>query len=218
MMNSICCYSRFIRRKHPFTIHHSSFIVNTSKQQHNKKLFILKDLRQFTTLNDNNNKKENTTTTINNKNQLKKRLERRKSGPLQENLLFKLIDSQQEERKKNAEDAALASSNLSWNAVQRALIGNAVITLMKFGVYAQTGSSVMFAEAIHSLADSGYQIFLLKGLSDSSKKPDRYSNFGYGQASFFWSLVSALVMFHTGKFDLFIFLKKKHTYTNLFIK
>uniref|UniRef100_A0A7S3LS28 Cation efflux protein transmembrane domain-containing protein n=1 Tax=Aplanochytrium stocchinoi TaxID=215587 RepID=A0A7S3LS28_9STRA len=86
----------------------------------------------------------------------------------------------------------------SWNAVVRALFGNCIITVMKFGVAFQTGSSAMFSEAIHTLADCGNQVFLLKGLSEASNAPDRRYQYGYGKAAFFWALLSALGMFWTG--------------------
>mmetsp|Transcript_43450 Transcript_43450/g.69524 ORF Transcript_43450/g.69524 Transcript_43450/m.69524 type:complete len:475 (+) Transcript_43450:101-1525(+) len=93
---------------------------------------------------------------------------------------------------------ASAAPPLSWTTVQRALIGNAFITFLKFGVYFQTGSSAMLSEAIHTLADSGNQALLLAGLHQSSKDADKRFQYGYGRAAFFWALISALGMFWTG--------------------
>jgi len=93
---------------------------------------------------------------------------------------------------------ATGAPSLSWKTVQRALIGNSVITLLKFGVYFQTGSSAMLSEAIHTLADSGNQAFLLAGLAQSSNAPDKRFQYGYGRAAFFWALISAIGMFWTG--------------------
>lgn len=87
---------------------------------------------------------------------------------------------------------------LSWDTVKRALIGNVFITVFKFGVFAQTGSSAMLSEAIHTLADSGNQVLLLMGLQQASSAPDFRHQYGYGRAAFFWALVSALGMFATG--------------------
>jgi zinc transporter 9 len=41
-------------------------------------------------------------------------------------------------------------------------------------------------------------MLLLKGLHQASQTPDRRYQYGYGKASFFWALVSALGMFWTG--------------------
>ena len=105
-------------------------------------------------------------------------------------------------RHESIEDAsqnrALLPKTLSWNTVARALIGNSVITLLKFGVFIQTGSAAMLSEAVHTLADSGNQMLLLKGLQQASQTPDKRFQYGYGKASFFWALVSALGMFWTG--------------------
>ncbi|GBG27689.1 Zinc transporter 9 [Hondaea fermentalgiana] len=87
---------------------------------------------------------------------------------------------------------------LNWKTVQRALVGNSFITLLKFGVWWQTGSAAMLSEAIHTLADSGNQALLLAGLHQSSNAPDGRFQYGYGRAAFFWALVSALGMFWTG--------------------
>jgi len=99
---------------------------------------------------------------------------------------------------KNNQSVSLEAAPLSWRTVQRALLGNSVITLLKFGVWMQTGSSAMLSEAIHTLADSGNQALLLAGLMQSSNAPDGRFQYGYGRAAFFWALVSALGMFWTG--------------------
>ena len=49
-------------------------------------------------------------------------------------------------------------------AVIGALLANALITVLKFVAAGMTGSSGMMAEALHSLADTTNQIFLLLGL------------------------------------------------------
>ncbi|KAH9258662.1 hypothetical protein BASA81_003164 [Batrachochytrium salamandrivorans] len=107
--------------------------------------------------------------------------------------------SQQFETNEDASQmSALLPEKTSWNAVSRALVGNAVIALFKFGIFLQTGSSAMLSEALHTLADCGNQGLLLKGLQQASKTPDKFHQYGYGKASFFWSLISALGMFWTG--------------------
>lgn len=47
-----------------------------------------------------------------------------------------------------------SSKSSSLSTVALALAGNSVITVLKFIVWARTGSSAMFAEAVHTLMDS----------------------------------------------------------------
>jgi cation diffusion facilitator family transporter len=61
-----------------------------------------------------------------------------------------------------------------------------------------TGSAALFAETLHSLADSGNQLLLLKGLRGSRRRPDASHPFGYGADLFYWSLLAALGVFVVG--------------------
>jgi len=61
-----------------------------------------------------------------------------------------------------------------------------------------TGSVALFAEALHSLADTGNQFLLLKGLRRARMRPDLRHPFGYGSEVFFWSLLAALGIFLVG--------------------
>eukprot|EP00924_Labyrinthula_sp_SR-Ha-C_P007028 snap_masked-scaffold_8-processed-gene-7.39-mRNA-1 protein AED:0.33 eAED:0.33 QI:0/0/0/1/1/1/2/0/469 len=88
--------------------------------------------------------------------------------------------------------------SLSYNAVVRALIGNTVVTTLKFFVWVNTNSSSMFSESLHSLADTTNQLLLLAGIHQSSKSPDKKHQYGYGKAAFFWALVSAMGTFVSG--------------------
>ncbi|MCO4763708.1 MAG: cation diffusion facilitator family transporter, partial [Myxococcales bacterium] len=56
----------------------------------------------------------------------------------------------------------------------------------------------MLSEAIHTIADVGNQALLLLGLRQALRAPDTRHPYGYGQASFFWALVSALGIFFLG--------------------
>lgn len=53
-------------------------------------------------------------------------------------------------------------------------------------------SSVMIAEAFHSLSDTTNQIFLLIGAYTSKKIADKDHPFGYGKEKFFWAFMSAI--------------------------
>jgi zinc transporter 9 len=56
----------------------------------------------------------------------------------------------------------------------------------------------MFAEAIHSFADTANQFLLYVGLRRSIKKPDEKYSYGYGGERFFWALVSACGVLFVG--------------------
>ncbi len=79
-----------------------------------------------------------------------------------------------------------------------ALSANVAIAITKFIAAAISGSSAMFAEAIHSVADSGNQLFLLRGDAVSRYNPDVTHPFGRGKAMYFWSFMVAVVLFIGG--------------------
>jgi cation diffusion facilitator family transporter len=58
-----------------------------------------------------------------------------------------------------------------------------------------SGSIVMMSEFLEGLADLVASVFLLIGFYRSKKTPDKTHPFGYGREIYFWSLMSALVMF-----------------------
>lgn len=82
--------------------------------------------------------------------------------------------------------------------VLAALAGNVFIAGIKlFGFYL-TGSSALFSEAIHSVADTGNQALLIIGIRRSQRKPTSNYYYGFGQERFFWSLISACGIFFLG--------------------
>ncbi|HYY99813.1 MAG TPA: cation diffusion facilitator family transporter, partial [Pyrinomonadaceae bacterium] len=83
-------------------------------------------------------------------------------------------------------------------AVIGALFANALITVLKFVAAAMTGSSGMMAEALHSLADTTNQIFLLLGLRFYRRPASEKHPFGYGKERFFWSFIAAVFIFGVG--------------------
>ncbi len=76
-------------------------------------------------------------------------------------------------------------------SVISALIGNIFITIIKTIAAVFSGSASMFAESIHSFADTLNQMLLLIGLGRSKKPADDLHGYGYGIERFFWSLLSA---------------------------
>ncbi|HMF56158.1 MAG TPA: cation diffusion facilitator family transporter [Pyrinomonadaceae bacterium] len=79
-----------------------------------------------------------------------------------------------------------------------ALFANCLIAVLKFVAAIMTGSSGMMAEALHSVADTANQIFLLLGLRFYKKPPSRRHPFGYGKERFFWSFIAAVFIFGVG--------------------
>ena len=73
-----------------------------------------------------------------------------------------------------------------------ALGANLAVAFTKFGAAAWTGSSAMFSEGIHSLADTGNELLLLYGLRRGATRPDREHPLGYGREVYFWSFAVAL--------------------------
>src|SRR5437016_6957790 len=83
-------------------------------------------------------------------------------------------------------------------AVLGALFANALITILKFAAAVITGSSGMMAEALHSLADTTNQVFLLLGLRFYSRPASEKHPFGHGKERFFWSFIAAVFIFGVG--------------------
>ena len=83
-------------------------------------------------------------------------------------------------------------------AVIGALFANGLIAVLKFVGAAITGSSGMMAEALHSVADTTNQIFLLLGLRFYKRPASSKHPFGYGKERFFWSFIAAIFIFGVG--------------------
>jgi len=66
---------------------------------------------------------------------------------------------------------------------------------LNFFVAILSGSVVMLTQVLEGLADLSASGFLLIGLSRSLRKEDKTHPFGYGREIYFWTLLSALVMF-----------------------
>ncbi len=79
-----------------------------------------------------------------------------------------------------------------------ALTANSLIAVFKFIAAGISGSAAMLAEAFHSVADSGNQVFLLRGTAASKFKPSVQFPFGRGKELYFWAFLVAVVLFVGG--------------------
>ncbi len=80
----------------------------------------------------------------------------------------------------------------------QSLVVNLVIAAGKLAAAVVTGSGAMLAESIHSFADCGNQLLLLRGVKESRRPPDATHPLGYGRTLYFWSFMVALLLFTGG--------------------
>ena len=79
-----------------------------------------------------------------------------------------------------------------------AFAANLVIAVAKSIAAYFTGSASMLAEAAHSWADTGNEIFLLIAQKRSAKGRDERHPLGYGREAFVWSMFAAFGLFTAG--------------------
>jgi cation diffusion facilitator family transporter len=79
-----------------------------------------------------------------------------------------------------------------------AFVANVLVAAAKTVAAFLTGSASMVAEAAHSWADAGNEIFLLIADRRSSKEKDDRHPLGYGREAWVWSLFAAVGIFTAG--------------------
>ena len=79
-----------------------------------------------------------------------------------------------------------------------ALTANGLLALAKSVAAGLTGSASMVAEAAHSWADTGNEIFLVVAERKGTRPRDEDHPRGYGRATYIWSLVAAFGLFSAG--------------------
>ena len=88
--------------------------------------------------------------------------------------------------------------NESLLTVVVAFAANLLIAVAKSAAAVVTGSASMLAEAAHSWADTGNEIFLLIAQRRAAKKADDAHPLGYGREVYVWSLFAAIGLFAVG--------------------
>lgn len=83
-------------------------------------------------------------------------------------------------------------------AILYAFAANAGIAAAKGGAAFWTGSGAMLAETLHSIADCANQALLLLGMKRSQRPADEQHPLGYGRATYFYSMIVALMLFTVG--------------------
>lgn len=89
-------------------------------------------------------------------------------------------------------------SGESLTSVLVALAANLTLAAAKGVAAALTGSSALFAETLHTLADTGNGVFLWIAIRRSARPADASHPFGYGPERWFYALLAAVGMFVIG--------------------
>ena len=79
-----------------------------------------------------------------------------------------------------------------------AFLANLLIAIAKSIAAAITSSASMLAEAAHSWADAGNEIFLLVADRRSDREPDSRHPMGFGREAYVWSMFAAFGLFTAG--------------------
>ena len=90
------------------------------------------------------------------------------------------------------------SSEGSTKAILAALGANIGIAITKFFAAAVSGSASMFAEGIHSVADSGNQVLLIVGGKRAKRQATATHPFGYGRSRYIYAFMVSIVLFSVG--------------------
>nr|WP_245861391.1 cation diffusion facilitator family transporter [Compostimonas suwonensis] len=79
-----------------------------------------------------------------------------------------------------------------------AFLANLLVAVAKSVAATITGSASMLAEAAHSWADTGNEIFLIVADRRSARRKDEEHPLGYGREAYVWSLFAAVGIFTAG--------------------
>jgi cation diffusion facilitator family transporter len=90
------------------------------------------------------------------------------------------------------------STEGSTKAILAALGANSGIAVTKFIAAGISGSASMFAEAIHSVADTGNQVLLLLGGKRAKRQATPTHPFGFGRSRYIYAFMVSIVLFSVG--------------------
>ncbi|MFF2029141.1 cation diffusion facilitator family transporter [Arthrobacter sp. NPDC058192] len=79
-----------------------------------------------------------------------------------------------------------------------AFAANILVAAAKSAAALVSGSASMTAEAAHSWADTGNQVFLLIAERKAARKRDQTHPMGYGREAYVWSMIAAFGLFTAG--------------------
>lgn len=79
-----------------------------------------------------------------------------------------------------------------------AFAANVLVALAKSAAALVSGSASMTAEAAHSWADTGNQVFLFIAERKAARKRDKTHPMGYGREAYVWSMIAAFGLFTAG--------------------
>jgi cation diffusion facilitator family transporter len=94
--------------------------------------------------------------------------------------------------------ASGGGTSASVRTVLVAFGANLLVAMAKSIAALVTGSASMLAEAAHSWADTGNEVFLLVANRRSRRAPDLAHPLGHGREAYVWSLLAALGLFVAG--------------------
>lgn len=86
----------------------------------------------------------------------------------------------------------------STGEILKSLAVNVVIACAKGVAAFLSGSGAMLAETLHSFADCGNQLLLLRGVRSARRPADASHPLGYGRTLYFYSFIVALLLFFGG--------------------
>ncbi|MDI1464124.1 cation diffusion facilitator family transporter [Catellatospora sp. KI3] len=93
---------------------------------------------------------------------------------------------------------AVPAASESVRTVVVALVANTLIAVAKSGAAVMTGSASLAAEAAHSWADTGNELFLVAAGRRAARPPDAGHPLGHGREAYVWSLFAAIGLFVAG--------------------
>ncbi len=86
----------------------------------------------------------------------------------------------------------------STGEILKSLVVNVLIAASKGVAAVISGSGAMLAETLHSAADCGNQLLLLRGVKATQRPPDAQHPLGHGRQLYFYSFIVALLLFFGG--------------------